>query len=78
MDNTSDLMTTQGGADLTSAKMSSQMPTSTEDYDADVGITWDDATWVLICTFIIFTMQSGGYILYTVQSHITCYIFTGS
>ncbi|XP_070542960.1 putative ammonium transporter 2 [Ptychodera flava] len=25
----------------------------------ELGLLWDDATWVLSCTFIIFTMQSG-------------------
>lgn len=24
-------------------------------------ISWDDATWILACSFIIFTMQSGNF-----------------
>ena len=27
--------------------------------DEDIGISWDDATWILTSAFIIFTMQSG-------------------
>ncbi len=32
---------------------------TTVDPDAEGPITWDDATWILTSSFIIFTMQSG-------------------
>ena len=60
---TTDMMrSSMGDGDLHNSSMSTSSmmsSSSTENYEADVGITWDDATWVLICTFIIFTMQSG-------------------
>ena len=42
------------------------MPSTASNRTGD--ITWDDATWILTSSFIIFTMQSGEY-------HIKNYIY---
>lgn len=31
--------------------------------DIKMGNSWDDATWILTSSFVIFTMQSGKYIV---------------
>ena len=35
-------------------------------------LTWDDATWILTSSFIIFTMQSGMVFLFLVMHHDFC------
>ncbi len=35
---------------------------TTVDNGAEGAITWDDATWILTSSFIIFTMQSGPWV----------------
>ena len=38
----------------------------------DTSLSWDDATWILTSSFIIFTMQSGMFINFILKGSLVC------
>ena len=60
MEVTESIWTTDNGTMPQSSISESQRNGTYNEADTPSGpISWDDATWILACSFIIFTMQSG-------------------